>query len=106
MPVDDEIREIEKGVYLVHGKVIKEVFSGQYDSDEGRRELVRLADGSCGARYAPKCYGDLTVFSFSSLGKKDGRMRYRGSTQRHFMELSDTAKAILREEFPEHAREF
>ena len=102
----DEIREIEKGLYFVHGKVIREVFPGQYDGDSGQAELVWLSGVIGKDEHDVVCYGDLTVFTFHPLHDDPDGARYSCGAQLHFSELSDYAKSVLRKEFPDHADEF
>lgn len=106
MFVNEDIREIEKGLFLVHGAVIEAVSEGQYDSDEGRADLVKLADGIKNGTHYIKPYGDLTVFTFYPTKPRSNGARYLSCPKCHFRNLSDAAKNILRGEFPEHAGEF
>lgn len=103
----DDIVELDTDLYLVHGRVIGCLDPGLFNADtpEGRAVLVSVADNMCGHSMCPKRHELLTVFLFRKVPKITGG-RYLLANQKHFMELSDNVKVILRQELPEYANKF
>lgn len=96
------IVELEKGVYLVDGWIIKAVTPGMFDYDGGRTELAEIAESMDSRYWAGPRKDELAVCGFFRLeNDPDGATSGFGSAG-PVSSLSDEAKEILKKELPEY----
>ena len=104
-----EIKDLGQNTFLVGRNVIKAGVPGMFDLSvqADRDELIRISETLGNGSRSPRIYGNLTVCvlhpTTAANRKRFPNAKYEHRTVLHFRELHDSAKAILRKEFPEYA---
>lgn len=95
------ITVLGKDLYLVHGKVIRGNTPGMFEGDEGRKDLLEIADGFL---YKPMTCTDPAhpeIFGFHKIENDPDGAKHDFTTCEPLSTLPDDAKAIVRKEAPE-----